>query len=255
MSRFVSFGLLFCLLFVSGFTKPPWQSDPAQWTETDAEHVLYESPWAQTVAAGFPDPRDHTPIPANALPGAAEAGMKNTRAVSDGRWDGGVGINNGGGLPTLPVLVRWESSELIREARQRLTQLKGAPAESKAKSESDDYVVSITGLIPPAKTNTKAALEKQSSTDDGTESASAHAENLLENFMSNSYLQLRTGAVLRPHNAQIDAESGLIRLYFARTTTIELKDKEVTLGTRYGSFAVKKRFRLSDLSQNGKLKI
>ena len=240
----------------AGFAaKPPWEKkSPDAWTAADAERILNDSPWAQPAAATFPDPRDREPIPAQALPGAAQAGMSGPRGVTDGRWDGGVGRNNGGGLPELNVLVRWDSAEVVRLAEKRLWEL-GESSKTSSIAGSDDYVLTVLGLIPANNYQAVGKIESKSSSDNSQVTRASDTERLLENFMSNSALMTRSGASVRPRNVQIDPATGAIRLFFPRSLDIQEKDKEAYFSTRYGSLTVRKCFRLNDLVYKKKLKL
>lgn len=233
--------------------KPPWTGKaPDAWTVEDAERIVNASPWAQPADATFPDPREREAIPAQALPGPAQAGMASARGATDGKWDGGVGYNRGGGLPTLHVLVRWDSAEIVQQAQARLKNSGKLPDASFPETPaSSDYVITVIGLVPAKNVEGAAKLEPQSSSDDKT--AAPNPERLLEDFMSNSMLASRTGGAVRPHNVQIDAATGAVRLYFPRSLALDTKVKEAYFSTRYGSLSVKKRFRLNDLLYKGRL--
>ena len=170
--------------------------------------------------------------------------MASSRGATDGRWDGGVGYNRGGGLPTLHVLVRWESAEIVRLAQARSK----SPALPAA---TNDYVLAVEGLLPAKTAAGTAKLDTQSSSDE-TAAAGTNTERLLEDFMNNSKLASRTEAV-RPHNVQINSDSGTVRLFFPRSLGLDAKSKEAYFSTRYGSLTVRKRFRLSDMNYQGHL--
>lgn len=236
------------LVVTSALARPPWEAkDPSSWTAEEAGQILNGSPWAQPAEAVFPDPRERDPIPPGALPGAAQAGMANSRGVSDGRWDGGVGYNRGSGLPTIQVLVRWDSAEAVRLAQARYKALGKTPDPNfpDVPANSPEYVLTVIGLVPAKNVEGPAKLERQSSSDASPDSA--NPEKLLEEFMSNSTLSTRSGESVRPRNVQVDAASGAVRLSFPRSLTLDTKVKEAFLSTRYGSLTVKKRFRLNDL--------
>ena len=239
--------------------KPPWEAKPPDsWTAEDAEQILNGSPWAQPAPATFPDPRDRDPIPAQSLPGAAQAGMSGPRGVTDGRWDGGVSNNRGGGLPELNVLVRWESAKVVRLAEARLKALgksSGSLGIAEPLADSGDYVLTVIGLVPANNYQAAAKIETQSSSDESQVLRSSDTERLLENFMSNSALISRGAVPQRPHNVRIDPATGVIRLYFPRALDLQKKDKEVYFTTRYGSLTVRKRFRLKDLVYKKKLEL
>ena len=227
----------------------PWRKNPEAWTDQDAQRILSNSPWAQPAAATFPDPRkDEVPESVYSLPGAAQAGMAGPKGATDGRWDGGVGRNTGGGLlPTLAVVVRWDSALPVRQAMSKLKMPELA-------GESKSYVITVEGLVPAGQYKQTAQLETKSSSDGSTGSA-AGSEHVLEGLMAHSKLLVKGHPPLACGNAKIDPLTGAVHMFFPRTFEIQRSDKEVTFGTRFGSLLVEKRFRLSDLAYNGKLEL
>ena len=237
--------------------KPPWERKgaPQEWTAGDAERILNDSPWAQAAAATLPDTREQTPLPVQALPGPAQAGMPTQKGVSDGRWDGGVSSNKeGGALPTLTVLVRWDSAQVVKLAKARLKELGQEAGPELPPDANNDYVLTVVGLVPQKNYQAEGKLDTKSRSDEG-DSAAGATKRLLENFMSNSALMNQTGKSVKPHNIQIDPSTGAVRMYFPRSLDIQAKDKDAYFATRYGSLTVHKRFRLSDLIYKSKLEL
>jgi len=207
---------------------PPWKAknpDPTKWTPADVEQILSNSPWSQTANAAFPETRDDEPVSAYALPGAAQAGMGGPKGGTDGRWDGGVAKNTGRGqLPTLPVLVRWDSAAPVRQALLRSQE--SIPAESQR-----DYVITVIGLV------------------------SAGKDQPLEGLMSHSSLRVPGKAPITAEDAKVDAKTGAVHLYFPRSAGINPSDKDVVFATRFGSLAVLKKFHLAEMVYHGRLEL
>jgi hypothetical protein len=230
----------------------PWaKKNPDQWTAEDVQRILSNSPWAQPASAGFPDPRkNEAPESVYNLPGPEQAGMAGPRGATDGRWDGGVSKNTHiGVLPTLPVIVRWDSALPVRQALQ-----KSKAGSAEALGESKNYVVTVEGLVPAGRYHSAGQIETKSSSDETTGSA-ANPEPVLESLMAHSRLLVRGHAPIACVNAALDAGTGALHLAFPRTGEIKRSDKEVILITRFGSFTVEKRFRLSDMVYEGKLEL
>lgn len=228
----------------------PWHKKPEQWTSEDAQRIISNSPWAQPASATFPDPRkDDVPQSVYSLPGAAEAGIAGSRGATDGRWDGGVGRNTGGGLlPTLSVIVRWDSALPVRQALLRLEQ-------GSSLGEPKYYLITVEGLVPAGHYKDAAKLEGKSSSDESITENSANSERVLEGLMANSKLIVRGHAPISCENAKIDPKTGAVHLSFSRTVEIKRSDKEVAFITRFGSLLVEKRFRIGDLTYDGKLEL
>ncbi len=240
----------------------PWRKDHAEWNKQDVERMLSESPWAQAAAATFPDTRGTPPQSVYDLPGAAQAGMPAPKnAATDGRWDGGVGRNTGAGmLPTLSVLVRWDSALPIRQALLRSSELGPQPQATPgagSDSGSTSYVLTVIGLIPANQYRRPGTLPKQSTSDgsDGTTRPAIDTEQVLEGLMATSRLYVRGKTALRPEDVKIEPETGVIHVFFPRSAEIKRSDKEVVFTTRFGSLSVDKRFRLSDMVYQNRLEL
>jgi hypothetical protein len=208
---------------------PPWKGknpDPSKWTPAEVELVLSNSPWSQTANAVFPEPGDDEPVSVYALPGAQQAGLPGgVKGSTDGRWDGGVGKNTGRGqVPTLPVLIRWDTAAPVREAL--LISHESTPDEV-----ARDYIITVLGLV------------------------SAGKDQPLEGLMSHSSLRIPGKAAVAAEDAKVDAKTGAVRLYFPRSTGITLSDKDVIFSTRFGSLAVVKRFHLAEMVYHGRLEL
>jgi hypothetical protein len=237
--------LVFGLLFAG--SQSPWDKEAQKWTDQDAQLVLTSSPWAQSVSAVMADPRDEMEEYSAPLPGAERAGLAgHTNPTSNGgRWDGSVGRNRMGSLPSLPVVVRWDSALPVREA------LRHSPATLDPESSSADYVITVTGLIPAGRYRSAGRTEGSSRSDGSSDAR--NPEEILEAFMSFSRLLPRGAAAIVPRNVRLDSATGAIHIFFARTRPIEADTKEVLFLTRFGGFTVRAKFRVKDMRYQGKL--
>jgi hypothetical protein len=205
----------------------PWSKEPSRWTPEDMQKILTDSPWAQRAMATFgkklaPEDMPVTPPP-GAQAGGARGSMAGNRGVSDGRWDGGVARNTGvGEMPELPVTIRWDSAEPIREALERTCRCIVQP--------NVGYWITVLGLA------TKGLL------DDDQKQA----------FVANTRLIPRGRAPMIPISVDVD-QSGAAHFQFSRDQPIALSDKEVTFVTRFGSIGVEKKFRLKEMTYKGQL--
>ena len=240
-------GLIFALLPAwAGDSGAPWGKDPAQWTENDVQVVLTVSPWAQSASAVMADPRDEierTPAP---LPGPAQAGMagQTNPTGNSGRWDGSIGRNRMGRLPSLSVLVRWDSAAPVREALRRASNAHDA-------QEPEDYVITIAGLIPAGHYRSGGATETASRS--GGTTGLRSPEEIIAAFMSASRLEPRGAPAIRPKNVKLDSETGTVHVFFSRSASLEQSAKEVTFATRFGGFSVRAKFRVKDMKFQGKV--
>jgi hypothetical protein len=236
--------LVFALLSAS--SGDPWDKDAAQWTDQDAQLVLSDSPWVQSVEAEMHDPRDDRDEYSAPPPAGERAGMagQTNPVAPSGRWDGGTGRNSMGSLPSLPVTVRWDSALPVREALRRVS---GSETPG---ASSGDYVITLTGLIPAGRYHS-AGRADTSSNSDGV-SDKRNPEELLEAFMSSSRLLPRGETAIAPSNVKLDPASGALHIFFPHTRPIEAKAKEVVFVTRFGDFRVRAKFRVKDMRYQGK---
>src|ERR1700733_6111751 len=94
--------------------KPTWEKPTETWTAEDIAALLNNSPWSLQTEASVEDPYDaREPQPVT----PPETGQ-NIPGQNKQRWDGGVGHNRMGHLPTIPVMVRWGGALPIRQAQK-----------------------------------------------------------------------------------------------------------------------------------------
>jgi hypothetical protein len=249
--------LVFIAATACALASDPWKKNSQNWTPEEAERILTSSPWAQQTKAvfGTDDVRD-APDP-GPLPGAAEAGMAGPHGATDGRWDGGVGKMPRGTVPTLPILVRWDSALPIREAAARAasasTQSNPEVTPATVEQASKDYVVTLIGLVPAKRYRDQGQLNGKSNSDDATDARDP--EELLEGLMSTTRLIRRGRPALAPENVKLDGATGIVHVFFPRTDPILPGEKEVVFTTRFGSLSVQKVFRPGDMMYKGRLEL
>lgn len=237
------------LLCGSPFDKDPWTKVPEKWSVADAQRILNVSPWAQVANATFADGDDREPPPPGPTPGAAEAGMAGPRGATDGHWDGGIGKHPTGAMPTLPVLIRWDSALPVRQATLRVGDFKPVDNALAAK----DYVITMVGLVPAKRYHDAGKLESASNSDDTVD---AHdPEEMLEGLMSASRLVRHGHPQLAPENVKIDGATGTLHILFPRTDPILPREKDVLFHTRFGSVTIEKVFHLHEMAYDGRLEL
>ncbi|MGA8030236.1 MAG: hypothetical protein WB992_24095 [Bryobacteraceae bacterium] len=231
--------------------------DPARWTPKDIERLLANSPWAQRADAFFSTPGsdDENARAAASIPGPAPAGMAGRNGVTDGKWDGGVGRNVRTGAPSLPIMIRWDSALPVREALLRSQP--DRPPVALAASDKD-YIITVMGLAPGGKYRQSGHLQTNSQSDQAGDSQARESqdpEEMLEGLMKASILAPNGKPPILPEDVKLDPETGTLHLFFPRTASIDLSDKEVTFATRFGSIRITKTFRLKDMTYKGKLEL
>lgn len=262
MKIFVSAAAILLLSGQIAMCAEPWShKKPEQWTASDVQRILADSPWAKQASAKFPETivHDESAGSAQADPNAAGVGSRAGMPLPGGqlgRWDGGVGRDRGG-LPTLPVTVRWDSALPVREALVR----SGGADETLARSATD-YIVTILGLWPgetPQRTeaaadNSLGAVPPEARTVQ-EQPAPRRLGHMREELMSSTKLFPKGQAAIVPEDVKLDAKTGAIHFFFPRSNPITLSDKEVSVATQFGSMHVIEKFRLKDMTVKGKLEL
>ena len=222
---------------VSG-AKPPWEKPAETWTADDIAALLNNSPWSVSTDATVEDPyeaREEQPVT------PPETGQ-NIPGQNKARWDGGVGKNRMGHLPTVPALVRWETALPIRLAQ------KYAPVP-----EGNYYVISVSGLVPAGRYHAKGTPETSSSSDGSVDAR--NPEDLLEAFMESSRIVQSHGPELQPYDVKLDPATGVVRIYFSRKNAIDPEQREVQFVTHFGKLNLRVKFKISSMKYHGNIEL
>jgi hypothetical protein len=209
--------------------------DSSIWSDSEANQVLNNSPWAKQVKA--------KPAQAGAVRrGGGGRGM--------GRR-GGIGYPGGGGGgrtssdQPMSALVRWESAKPIQEAETRLQKLRATPdsqptdgsAEPKpaANPFENHYVISVIGL----------------------RAAAGGSGQLRDQLMTYTQLVMKNRGPLSPDDIKVKNRDGAneIQFLFPKTSPIAKDDKEVTFRTTIGRLKVENKFDLRKMTRNRKLEL
>lgn len=251
-ARIANCGLWIIILAFTLCAAQPWDKDSAQWTIQDAQRILANSPWAQAATASLAGADTEEPPPPGPLPGAPQAGMAGSSGVPDGRWDGGVGRLPTTGGPAIPVTIRWDSAQPVRLALSRLETEReaGSPAYTPPQADQD-YIITVIGLVPAGRYKGAGQLETRSHSDETADAQDP--EQMLEGLMAQSRLMPRNAKAIRPEDVKLDAATGTLHLFFPRSEVIDLKNKDVTFATRFGSMIIQKQFRLKEMIYQRKL--
>jgi hypothetical protein len=225
----------------------PWSRESSKWSPEDAERILTSSPWARVAGATFDTPADDEEQGVE-LPPGNQAG--DSRGATDGKWDGGVSKNNTGTVPTLPVIVLWDSALPMVKARERAPGAAGSDAALREEDLKKFYVITVIGLVPG--TNAKHPARSGTSPDNATP---VDPEQLLTGIKSQSHFLFPSRPSIPPDEVKLDAKTGALRFYFPRTSPIQITDKEALFSTHYGRLTVKQRFRLKDMLYKGQLEL
>lgn len=238
-------------LLVAADTK--WmQKDYTQWTDVEARRVLESSPWARQVAAfiGTTD-EDAREFPVQS-PTARDAGLGG-RQVSDGSWDGGVGRLPRGGTASLPIEVRWDSALPVREALLRTHSKEASDTEHTLAEPDKYYILTIQGLVKGRQQLSSEPESPDNPPNGGRMPYDIH--QIRQGLMNSTRLYPHNGKPIVPSDVRVDEQTGTVQAFFPRTIPIDLKDKEVTFQTSYGSVKATQTFKLKEMMYLGKLEL
>jgi hypothetical protein len=253
--------VLLVWLPMAGAAEPWAHKAPEHWTSEDVQHILTDSPWAKQGSANFPQILEHDESPGSAQADPTAAGVGSRAGMplpggQVGRWDGGVG-RDPGRLPTLPVLVRWDSALPVRQALVR----SGQADESLARSATD-YIITIVGLWPGEKPKSAEPADDAAWSADPSDIPTEHEKpapqglgRMREALMGSAKLLPKGRKPVAPEDVTLDAKTGAIHLFFPRADPITLSDGEVVVSVQFGSMHVVEKFRLKDMKGKGKLEL
>lgn len=221
-----------------------WQAKPfTEWNEKDVQKMMESSPWSKpfsvALASTTPDNTRGGKRAGSTTGGSQMSGPAGTSEPGGlGRYAGSKG-DPAGPVPTINLVVRWQSAMPVREAvvKAKFGNEAGTSAEAKKALEEpiEHYILAIGG-VP------KGALQGDS-------------EELKKLMLSQGVLLIKGKDPIRPVDFMTQGKGGTAEVLFAfpKTKPITEEDKEVEFVVRIGDYSIKQRFRLKDMLFNGKL--
>jgi hypothetical protein len=238
-------------LAVSLWAADFWQAKPFNdWNDKDVQKMLQSSPWAKPFSVALAGGGSDTSkggkragsssgggSQMNGPAGTAEQGGLGRYAGSTG--DPGAGSSGGGGVPTINLIVRWQSARPVREAVVKAkfgNEATTSPEAKKALEEPVDHYILAIGGVP------KGALQ-------------GDAEELKKQMLGQGILLIKGKDPIKAVDfiTQGTGRTAEVLFAFPKTTPITEDDKEVEFIVKIGDFNIKQKFRLKDMLINGKL--
>jgi hypothetical protein len=228
-----------------------WQAKPfAEWNEKDVQKMLQSSPWSKPFSVAL---AGDTPAKSGKRAGGSGASTMGSGSMNGpagtaeqgglGRYAGSTGdpgaASGGGGVPTVNLIVRWQSAMPIREAVVKAkfgNEATTSPEAKKALEEPVNHYILAVGGVP------KGALQ-------------GDAEELKKQMLAQSMLLIKGRDPIKPVDfmTQDSGHTAEVLFAFPKTMPITEDDKEVEFIVKIGDFSIKQRFRLKDMLINGKL--
>lgn len=218
--------------------EPVWRDKPiVNWTETDAQQVLGDSPWAKIVTAGIARRRSESELREGGQMGQPKGvgydGVEDRkRPLSESIGNPFiVGKTPPSTAPTIRLLVRWESALPIRAA-----ELKAHEAEPPTLSD-DGYSIAVYGVPASYAKGDPASLG-----------------NPLKEM---AVLRREGKKDVKPTSAEVfELESSVVVVYlFPLSAEIGKKDGVVEFSALIGRLQVSQHFLIEDMQFQGKLEL
>lgn len=230
-----------------------------EWSQDDVDRILNDSPWAKETLATFEAPHSHSAAASGDSDGGTSISYAPSSPINNG-MPGGPGHSPDTGatgpidavaasMPTIRVIVRWESALPVKEALLRLKFGATPPAPGDAGYTLDriekDYVIAVAGLTLPSSHRKPAP---------GVESPE---DRMRDELLATTTLTPKGRRPILPEEVRVNPPEARteVLILFPRTQPIEVSDKEVTFDAQWRSLGIRKNFRLKDMMYRGKLEL
>ena len=216
MKKMLAVFTLFSLtLWAAGFWEKKKFSD---WSDKEVEKILKDSPWAHTVD-----------IPMGGGGGGGRGG-------GGGGDDFGGGGGGGGGVPTMSLVVRWQTALPMRQAMAR--ERFGAEATTSAEAakllaaDTDSYVIAF-GPLPMPMLRDGPGLK------------------------SSAMLSVKGKEPIHAADLKGERQGNMVVLYifFPRAIPITVEGGDVEFAVKLNTTNIKRKFKLKDMMFDGKLEL
>ncbi len=231
-----------------------WKStDFAKWSQEHAKKLLTKSPWAKEV-----------PVSLGGAMGAPSSGKSRRGGGGDSdmgggggggsRGGGGMG-DSGGSMPTMNLIVRWETAIPVKEALMKLNFGDHLPAKGEKgytlDAPQDDYIISVTGLRMGGGRGQRAG----GTTEQTDASQQSGADRMKDQLMTGTQLVRKGKDPIAPKDVVVNTSRNTVYLVFPKTDVISEDDKDVEFRMTMGRIQVKEKFTLKDMHFSGKLEL
>jgi hypothetical protein len=147
------------------------------------------------------------------------------------------------------VVVRWQSASPVQQA---LAKQSGAPATADAAVETE-YVIAVSGLPEWSGRSRRNAEGDDSQQASGASSEEDRRAAFLDRMKESSTLTPKGKSPFGPDKVERAAD-GTVLLYFPKAEeALSLNDREVEFASKMGPMELKYKFKLKDMTWQGKL--
>ena len=154
-------------------------------------------------------------------------------------------------MRSMNVTVRWQSALPIQQALQK----QGSLSEDETKALTDashkDYIITVVGF----RMRSRSGDIDSSDSDQDRDQGAKNNDELRSRFLDAARLVPRGKSPIYAEDIQFEGPNGAseIRFLFPRTKAISADDKEVVFEFESQGMKLEHKFRLSDMTYQGKL--
>ena len=154
------------------------------------------------------------------------------------------------------VTVRWQSALPVQQALVRQGSLSAEESKALAEASEKDYIITVVGFRMPSRRSRSGDVDSSDSSDqDRDRNAKNNNDALRSRFLDAARLVPRGKSPIYAEDVQFEGPNGAseIRFLFPKTKAISADDKEVVFEFESQGVKLEHKFRLSDMSYQGKL--
>jgi hypothetical protein len=209
----------------------------ADWSQKEVQQMLQSSPWAHSVAM-----RTDSSGGSGGRSSGGGGGRRGGGGGSLGDASGGQGSGAGGAqgpemVPSINLLIRWESALPVKQAKAMsaadATPEVFAAATKMLAQQETQYILSVSGVPLRMLRGDPAKLQPV------------------------ALLTVKGKDPIKAESVKAERDRAGINLYliFPRTFMIAAEDREVDVALKVGAIDIKTRFKLKEMVYEGKLNL
>jgi len=155
---------------------------------------------------------------------------------------------------SMNVTVRWQSALPIQQALQKQGSLSEDETKALTDASHEDYIITVVGFRMPSRRSRSGDIDSSDSDQDRDQGAKNNDE-LRSRFLDAARLVPRGKSPIYAEDIQFEGpnRASEIRFLFPRTKAISADDKEVVFEFESQGMKLEHKFRLSDMTYQGKL--
>ena len=158
-------------------------------------------------------------------------------------------------MRSMSVTVRWESALPIQQALVRQGSLPADEAKAIADASQKDYILAVVGFRLPSRRSRSGDINSSDSSDQDRDRGAKNNDELRSRYLDAARIVPRGKNPIYAEDVQFEGPNGAseIRFLFPKTKAISADDKEVVFEFDSQGIKLEHKFRLSDMSYQGKL--